>query len=227
MTGNQVVSTMFDFSTCIRIRLDCTLVPWESLTSMVISLALVNGFYQWPVIKWFLPCSTSTPVITWLDSYFGWWGWRHWILSLWSRLRWSMYYLRHVDPMCMFRGYVVLIKKFVVQIHSVFQWLCYDWHDYMDPQCMIGGHDFCLWRHPSMIWVWECLPQNWYMYDTLLMLGVYRSPSRCAFGSWHTHTAYKVFRLSLVPLSDFGGHFVIHIFGYRDDDMIMTWWWKI
>ena len=54
--------------------------------------------------------------------------------------------------------------KFVEQIHNVFRWLCYDWHDYMDPQCMIGGHEFCLWRHQSMIWVWECLPQNWYIW---------------------------------------------------------------
>ena len=38
---------------------DCTRVPWESFTSMVISLALVNGSHHWSVIKWFLPCSTS------------------------------------------------------------------------------------------------------------------------------------------------------------------------
>ena len=38
---------------------DCTRVPWESLTLMVISLALVNGSHHWLVIKWFLPCSTS------------------------------------------------------------------------------------------------------------------------------------------------------------------------
>ena len=35
------------------------MVPWESLTSMVISLTLVNGSHHWPVIKWSLPCSTS------------------------------------------------------------------------------------------------------------------------------------------------------------------------
>jgi hypothetical protein len=51
--------------------MDCTIVPWASLTLMVISLALVNGIHQRPVIKWFLPCSTSTHVITWSDSYFG------------------------------------------------------------------------------------------------------------------------------------------------------------
>ena len=38
---------------------DFTRVPWESLTLMVISLALVNGSHNWPVIKWFLPCLTS------------------------------------------------------------------------------------------------------------------------------------------------------------------------
>ena len=38
---------------------DGTRVPWESLTSMVISLALVNGSHHLLVIKWFLPCSTS------------------------------------------------------------------------------------------------------------------------------------------------------------------------
>ena len=38
---------------------DCIRVPWESLTSMMASLALVNGSHHWPVIKWFLPCSTS------------------------------------------------------------------------------------------------------------------------------------------------------------------------
>ena len=38
---------------------DCTRVPWESLTSMVISLALVNSSHHWSVINWFLPCSNS------------------------------------------------------------------------------------------------------------------------------------------------------------------------
>ena len=37
----------------------CTEIPWESLTSMVISLALVNSSHHWLVIKWFLPCPTS------------------------------------------------------------------------------------------------------------------------------------------------------------------------
>ena len=49
---------------------DCTRVPWESLTLMVISLALVNGSHHWSVIKWFLPCSTSDHCIAWIESYF-------------------------------------------------------------------------------------------------------------------------------------------------------------
>ena len=38
---------------------DCIRLPWESLKSMVITLALVNGSHHWLIIKWFLPCSTS------------------------------------------------------------------------------------------------------------------------------------------------------------------------
>ena len=47
----------------------CTNIPWESLTLMVISLTLVNSFHQWLVIKWFLPCSTSSHLFLYLESY--------------------------------------------------------------------------------------------------------------------------------------------------------------
>ena len=53
-------------------------------------------------------------------------------------------------------------------------------------------------------------------------LDVCRFPIRCALGSWHTHAAYKVYRLSLVPISDFGGHSVIHNFGRHDDVMMIV-----
>jgi hypothetical protein len=46
---------------------------------------------------------------------------------------------------------------------------------------------------------------------------------RCAPGSRHTHTAYKVYRLSLVPTSYFGGHSVTHDFGHHDDVLIMVY----
>jgi len=144
---------------------------------------------------------------------------------LWSRLRWSMYNLRHIDPLCMFRGYVILIEN-LSHRSTVYSGGCAIW-----------------WRHGSTVYDWW--PWPWFMmssvYDLSMgmptselihmilcwCLDVCRSPIRCAFGFWHTHTAYKVYRLSLVPLSDFGGHSVIHNFDHRDDVMMMLWWWKI
>jgi hypothetical protein len=52
---------------------------------------------------------------------------------------------------------------------------------------------------------------------------VRRFPIRCAPGSRHTHAAYKVYRLSLVPISDFGGHSVTHDFGRHDDVLMMVY----
>ena len=52
-------------------HMDCTTVPWEPLTSLVVSLMSVNELNNWPVIRWCLSCSTSTPLFTWLDSYIG------------------------------------------------------------------------------------------------------------------------------------------------------------
>jgi hypothetical protein len=46
---------------------------------------------------------------------------------------------------------------------------------------------------------------------------------RCAPGSRHTHVAYKVYRLSLVPTSYFGGNFVTHDFGHHDDVLMMVY----
>ena len=130
-------------------------------------------------------------------------------------------FLWHIDPLCMFRGYVISIiyrtDPQCIQVAVLH-------YDCMDPQCMIGGHDLCFWCHQFMIWVWECLPQELVYMIFCWCLDVCRSLIRCAFGSWHTHAAYKVYRLSLVPLSDFGGHSVIHNFGHCDDVMVMLWW---
>jgi hypothetical protein len=52
---------------------------------------------------------------------------------------------------------------------------------------------------------------------------VCRFLSRCAPGSRHTHAAYKVYRLSLVPISNFGGHSVTHDFGHHDDVWMMVY----
>jgi hypothetical protein len=52
--------------------LECTRVPWESLTSLVISLALVNDLPQGLVIKWFLPCLKSKHVFTYVIFVLHW-----------------------------------------------------------------------------------------------------------------------------------------------------------
>ena len=47
---------------------------------MVVSLAFVNGFHYWPVIKQLPPCSTSTPLFAWLGfiPFLGSLDWRPW-----------------------------------------------------------------------------------------------------------------------------------------------------
>ena len=67
LSRHRFTSLTFDRQSRLGVRrqdiclhlVDFTSVPWESLTLMVISLALVNGSHHWLVIKWFLPCSTS------------------------------------------------------------------------------------------------------------------------------------------------------------------------
>ena len=54
-------------------------------------------------------------------------------------------------------------------------------------------------------------------------LVVRRFPIRCAPSSQHTHATYKVYRLSLVPISNFEGHFVTHDFGRHDDVLMMMY----
>ena len=44
-------------------------VLWEPLSLLVVSLILVNSSHHWLVIKWFLPCSTLTQSIAWIESY--------------------------------------------------------------------------------------------------------------------------------------------------------------
>ena len=60
---------LFDFNSFIHILLECTTIPWESSSLLVISLTLAKSIHQWLVIKWFLPCSTPTLFFTWLELY--------------------------------------------------------------------------------------------------------------------------------------------------------------
>ena len=54
-------------------------------------------------------------------------------------------------------------------------------------------------------------------------LVVCKFPIRCAPGFRHTHAVYKVFRLSLVPTSHFGGNSVNHDFGHHDGVFMMVY----
>ena len=44
LTPDQEIPSSVRHQIIYSQSMDCTIVPWESLTSMVISLALVNGF---------------------------------------------------------------------------------------------------------------------------------------------------------------------------------------
>lgn len=70
LNTDKKIPWMFNYDSFMHISLECTIVPWESSSSLVISLAVVNGIHQWPVIKRFLPCLTSQPFFTWLELYY-------------------------------------------------------------------------------------------------------------------------------------------------------------
>lgn len=48
---DRVISSVFEFSSFIQIPWIVLLVPWEPLSLLVVSLTLVNGPHNWPVIK--------------------------------------------------------------------------------------------------------------------------------------------------------------------------------
>jgi hypothetical protein len=54
-------------------------------------------------------------------------------------------------------------------------------------------------------------------------LVVHRFLIRCAPGFRHTHAVYKVFLLSLILTSYFGGHSITHDFGHLDGVLIMVY----
>jgi hypothetical protein len=88
---------------------------------------------------------------------------------------------------------------------------------------MIGGHDPGLQLSP----VYDLsmgMPTSELVYMIFYICLVVRKFSiRCAPGSRHTHAAYKVFWLSLIPTSYFGGHSVTHYFGRHDDALMMVY----
>ena len=94
--------------------------------------------------------------------------------------------------------------------------------DDMDPQCMIGGHDPCL-KFSSVYDLSMGIPTLELVYMIFCRcLVVHRFPIRCAPGFRHTHAIYKVFRLSLILASYFGGHFITHDFGHLGGVLTMV-----
>ena len=80
---HEFTSLSLDWKISLSVRLQVIysnlmvriVIPLESLTSMVISLALVNSIHQWLIINWFLPCSTSKNLFTWIELYYSRLGW--------------------------------------------------------------------------------------------------------------------------------------------------------
>jgi hypothetical protein len=143
-----IIGLLSKDSTNVRLQLiyshslECTNVPWESLSLLVISIALVNRIPQWPVIKWFLPCSTSIPLFAWLGMYHSRsrrrpWVVRHPIISLSypgcnGNLFESDIYC-HIDPL------------------RIGPWLCYC-HG-IAPHCIIHGCALLdSWRNRSTLY---------------------------------------------------------------------------
>ena len=124
--------------------LECTRVPWESLTSMVISLTLVNGLHHWPVIKWFLPCSTSGHLFTWLDSYYigiskKTLGWVITMICTFPRLWWSFSWT----------------MTHILSHRSTLYWFMAMSFHLGDPQCIFHGYDhFMSWKYRSTLYIW-------------------------------------------------------------------------
>ena len=70
-----VIPRVFPFSSSFKLHGLCWTIPWEPLALLVVSLALVNGFHHWPVIKRFsimLDLSTSIHMlgfVLWSDGF--------------------------------------------------------------------------------------------------------------------------------------------------------------
>lgn len=82
LTSDRNIPQIFDFNSFFHISLECTTVPWEPSSLLVISLAFVNSIYQWPVIKQFITCSTSTSFFTLLQLYYLVLRWIPWVAHL-------------------------------------------------------------------------------------------------------------------------------------------------
>ena len=112
------------------------------------------------------------------------------------------------------------LSHFSAYIHSVF-WVAMPfshWH---------GSTVYIWWPWLILhfvIWVWECLPQKMVYYYAYAWLFAGTRPMCSLFS---TYTFYKVFQLSHVPTSYFGGNYVTHYFGHPliIDDMCTSYFY--
>jgi hypothetical protein len=96
LTSNHMIPRMFHLNSLIHSFWNVLNIPWESFSSLVISLALVNDIPQLLVIKWFLPCSTSIHLFAWLESYnfrirTKTLGWAITLLCVFFKMRWRSF----------------------------------------------------------------------------------------------------------------------------------------
>ena len=127
---------------------ECTEIPWESLTLMMISLALVEGIHQRWVIKWFLPCLKSRHLFTWIESYHLVLEWRTWMVRFSLEyvpiftLQWIIVWSHYMDPNCMSGGYVQVLSQDDMDLLCMFCRCVSIWFLLiMDLQCIFGSHD--------------------------------------------------------------------------------------
>ena len=79
-SGDKYTSMTFDRKILHGVRrqvlyshhVNYTVVPWGSLSLLVIPLALVNGLHYWPVIKRCLSMFDFSAILTWIDLYLEW-----------------------------------------------------------------------------------------------------------------------------------------------------------
>ena len=151
---------------------------------MVVSLAFINGFHYWPIIKWFPPCSTSTPLFRMvrIRTFFGQFG----LKTLGLPVALSSFAIAQVaqdlvilymtfcwdiDPPCIF---VAMVDSWA-WIHLVH--LCHDsFRFYMVPVCILRDHDSyisytyvgstCILM--DIFCIWTCMSQRSVLSDIYL-----------------------------------------------------------
>ena len=150
---------------------------------MVVSLAFVNGFHYWPVIKQFPQCLTSTPLFAWLGfiPFLGDSDWIPWVdssiiifaiaqdaqdlVTLYMTFCWD------IDPPCIL---VAMIDCWAwINLVHLWPWLLYIWYGAF---CILSDHDSFInytyvgsaYIFMAMICIWTCMSQRSFLSDIYL-----------------------------------------------------------